>query len=759
MPVACEFPDIFLEELLGLPPDREVEFFIDLVLSTTPISITPYRMAPTVLKELKTQLQELIDRGFARPSFSPWGAPVLFVKKKDGSLRLCIDYRQLNKVTIKNKYHLPRIDDLFDQLKCATVFSKINLYFGYYQLRSKDSDVPKTAFRTRYGNYEFLVMPFGLTNALAVFMNLMNRIFNPYLDRKCEFWLREVSFLRHIVSAEGVRVNPNNISAIVNWKLLKNMLKSEKDVKFEWTDKCQQSFDRLKVLLTEASVLVQSKSGKEFIVYSDASLNGLGCVLMQNGKVVAYASRQLKPHERNYPTHDLELAVIKDLNLRQRRWLELLKDSDIIIDYHSGKANVVADALSRKSLGTVCVPKSSKLVQKILKEAHDGNMSIHPGSNKMYNDLKKMYWWLGMKRDISDFIETLGLDSGANCNKLWVLSYTLVLHFIPRQMVNLNSYQSSIRMAPYEALYGRKCRTPLYWIELSEKKLHGVDLVREIEEKVKVIRDSLKAASDRQKSYADLKRKEIEFQVGDKVFLKVSPWKKVLWFGRKGKLSPQFIGPYEITEKTGSVAYRLALPPELDQIHNVFHVSMLQRYRSNPSHVISLTKESVEEQEGEVVVQQDLFSDIQGHTPMWVGRVNYTAKLYARVLNRVGINCKAHGRVPTRVHTHGTQGQATCPCAWLCVPHGETHAQHIIGKHTLKPCNEKLTQSHFRKATKNLSGSLSELYNRKLIRAIIGKFTKNHIGKLTNSHITGAPDSHISGSSSEHYQEAHKEPI
>ncbi|KAK5845366.1 hypothetical protein PVK06_001539 [Gossypium arboreum] len=254
--VVCGYPDVFPEELPGLPPVREIEFGIELVPGTTPISIAPYHMAPTELKELKAQLQELTDRGFARPSFSPWGAPVLFVKKKEGTMRLCIDYRQLNKVTIKNKYPLPRIDDLFDQLKGASVFSKIDLRSGYYQLRIRDSDVPKTAFRTRYGHYEFLVMPFGLTNAPAVFMDLMNRIFRQYSDRfvvvfiddilvysrdetehaehlrlvlqilrdkqlyakfsKCEFWLREVSFLGHVVSASGIRVDPSKISAILN---------------------------------------------------------------------------------------------------------------------------------------------------------------------------------------------------------------------------------------------------------------------------------------------------------------------------------------------------------------------------------------------------------------------------------------------------------------------------------------------------------------------------------------------------------------
>ena len=183
IPVVRDFGDVFPEDLPGLPPERDIEFAIDLIPGTAPISLPPYRMAPAELKELKAQLQELVDKGFVRPSVSPWGAPVLFVKKKDGSLRLCIDYRQLNKVTIRNKYPLPRIDDLFDQLQGAKVFSKIDLRSGYHQLRIKESDIPKTAFRSRYGHYEFLVMSFGLTNAPAAFMDLMNRVFSPFLDR------------------------------------------------------------------------------------------------------------------------------------------------------------------------------------------------------------------------------------------------------------------------------------------------------------------------------------------------------------------------------------------------------------------------------------------------------------------------------------------------------------------------------------------------------------------------------------------------
>ena len=571
IPTVCDFPEVFPEELPGLPPEREVQFAIDVLPDAAPVSKAPYRMAPVELKELKTQLQELLDKGFIRPSISPWGAPVLFVKKKDGTLRLCIDYRELNKLTIKNKYPLPRIEDLFDQLKGAQHFSKIDLRSGYYQMRVKDADVPKTAFRTRYGHYEFLVMPFGLTNAPASFMDLMNRVFISYLDRfvvvfiddilvysksreehdqhlrivfqtlkenqlyaklsKCEFWLEEVSFLGHVVSAEGIKVDSKKIEAVMNWKPPKNPTEVRsflglagyyrrfvkgfsiiatpltkllhKNAKFEWNEKCQSSFEKLKAMLTEAPVLVQPESGKDYVIFSDASLNGLGCVLMQEGKVVAYASRQLKTHEKNYPTHDLEMAAIvfalkiwrhylygekcyiytdhkslkylptqKELNLRQRRWMEFIKDYDCLIDYHPGKANVVADALSRKSmmalrvmntklslssdgtvvaelkvrpvlleqirqaqskdvdfntiheklrLGTtvsdfsvrdgclyfkdrICVPNNDELKRSILAEAHSSQFAMHPGANKMYQNLKSHYWWSGMKRDVTGYV-------------------------------------------------------------------------------------------------------------------------------------------------------------------------------------------------------------------------------------------------------------------------------------------------------------------------------------------------------------------
>jgi hypothetical protein len=257
IPIVWEFVDVFPEELPGIPPDREIEFTIDLLPDTAPISKAPYRMAPLELKELKDQLQELLDKGFIRPSVSPWVAPILFVKKKDGLMRLCIDYRELNKVTIKNRYPLPRIDDLFDQLQGSQVFSKIDLCSSYNQLKVQEKDVQKTAFRTRYGHYEFLVMPFGLTNAPAAFMDMMNQIFREFVDRcvvvfiddiliysksweeheehlrtvlsvlrkhqlfakfkKCEFWLDKVTILGHVVTKEGIAVDPGKVEAVVNW--------------------------------------------------------------------------------------------------------------------------------------------------------------------------------------------------------------------------------------------------------------------------------------------------------------------------------------------------------------------------------------------------------------------------------------------------------------------------------------------------------------------------------------------------------------
>jgi hypothetical protein len=251
IPVVCEFPGVFPDELPGLPPDRDVEFAIELVPGTAPISRRPYRMPPNELVELKIQLKELLDKGLIRPSSSEWGCPTLFMKKKDQSLRMCVDYRPLNAVTIKNKYPLPCIDILFDQLSKANVFSKIDLRLGYHQIKIRPQDIPKTAFSTRYGLYAYLVMSFGLTNAPVYFMYVMNSVFMPELNKfmvvflddiliyseneedhaehlrivltrlrehklyakfsKCEFWLKKVPFLGHVLSENGISVDPSKV--------------------------------------------------------------------------------------------------------------------------------------------------------------------------------------------------------------------------------------------------------------------------------------------------------------------------------------------------------------------------------------------------------------------------------------------------------------------------------------------------------------------------------------------------------------------
>jgi hypothetical protein len=446
--VVCEFPDVFPEDLPRLPPERDVEFVIELKPGTAPISRRSYRMPPNKLAELKTQLQDFLEKGFIRPSSSPWGCPAIFVKKKDQTLRMCVDYRPVNEVTIKNKYSLPRIDILFYQLTRARVFSKIDLRSGYHQIRIRPEDIPKTAFTTRYGLYEYLVMSFGLTNAPAHFTYLMNSIFMPELDKfvevfidniliyskneeehakhlrivltrlrehqlyakfsKCVFWLEEIQFLGHVLSIKGIAVDPSKVKDILEWsspttihqirsflglagyyrrfildfsKIVKPITGLlQNDTKFDWSSKCNEAFEQLKVLLTTALVLAQPDIEKPFDVYCDASGSGLGCVLMQEGRVIAYASRQLRRHEEHYPTHDMELAVVVhalkiwchyllgnvchmytdhkslkyiftqlELNMRRRRWLELIKDYDLEIHYHPGKANLVADALSHKA--------------------------------------------------------------------------------------------------------------------------------------------------------------------------------------------------------------------------------------------------------------------------------------------------------------------------------------------------------------------------------------------------------------------------
>ncbi|GJY48254.1 putative reverse transcriptase domain-containing protein [Tanacetum coccineum] len=319
------------------------------------------------MKELSDQLKELSDKGFIRPSSSPWRALVLFIKKKDGSFQMCIDYRELNKLTVKNHYSLLRIDDLFDQLQGSSVYSKIDMRSGYHQLRVPEEGIPKTAFRTRYGHYKFQVMPFGLTNASTVFMDLMNQVCKPYLDKFVIVFIDDI-----LIYSKSKQEHEEYLKLILELlkkeqfqgfsKTAKPITKlTQKKVKFDWRDKLEKAFQLIKQKLCSATILALPEGSEDFITYCDASIKGLGVVLMQRENVSAYASRQLKIHEKNYTTHDLELGAVvfalkiwrhylyrtkctvftdhkilqhildyKELNMIQRRWLELLSDYDFM---------------------------------------------------------------------------------------------------------------------------------------------------------------------------------------------------------------------------------------------------------------------------------------------------------------------------------------------------------------------------------------------------------------------------------------------
>ncbi|GJU16266.1 putative reverse transcriptase domain-containing protein [Tanacetum coccineum] len=487
-----------------------------------------------------------------------------------------------------------------------------NIVTGYHQLRVREEDIPKTAFRARYGHYEFQVMPFGLTNASTVFMDLMNQ-----------------------------------------------------------GDKEDAAFQLIKQKFCNAPILALPEGIEDFVVYYDASHKGLGDVLMQREKVISYASRQLKVHENNYTTHDLELG--SELNMRQRHWLELLSDYDCKIRYHPGNANVVADALSRKEwnnplrVRALVMTIGLNLLKQFLEAQIEAQKTENfkkedvGGSDKMYQDMKKLYWWPNMKADIATYVSKCLIcaklpKSSQGYDTIWVIVDRLTKSaiFLPmretgpierlarmylkekalgtsldistayhpqtdrqseRTIQTLedmlracvidfgkgwvnhlslvefsynNSYHASIKAAPFEALYGRKCRSPICWAKVGEVQLTGLEIVQETTEKVIQIKQRIQSLRDRQKSYADLKRKPMEFQAGDKFMLKVSPWKGVVRFGKRGKLNPRYVGPFKVLAKVGVVAYKLELPQELSRVHNTFHVSNLKKCYADEPLVIPL---------------------------------------------------------------------------------------------------------------------------------------------------------------------------
>nr|GEW38074.1 reverse transcriptase domain-containing protein [Tanacetum cinerariifolium] len=615
----CDFPEVFSDDLMGLPPVCEIEFRIDLIPGALPVVKSPSCLAPSEMQELSNQLKELQEKGFIRPSHSPWGTPVLFVKKKDG----------------------------------ACCFSKIDLRSGYHQLRVREEDIPKTTFRTRYGHFEFTVMPFGLTNAPAVFMDLMNHVFQ---------------FLGHVVNREGIHVDPSKVESVKNWKtpkspseirsflglagyyrrFIENFSKiakpltqlTQKNKAYVWGDKQEEAFCILKEKPCNALVLALLDGPNGFVVYCDASNQGFGCVLMQRGK--------------------------KELNMRQRRWVKLLSDYECKIKYHSGKANVVADALSRKErlkprrvyamsmtiqsslkvkileaqgeaskdlkapaewlrglerhfekrddggvyfFDRVWIPSVGGIKKLIMDEAYTSRYSVHLGADKMYYDLRDLYWWPGLLQqpEIPEWKwEKITMDlvtklpkSISGHDAIWVvvdrltksayflpsredykteklariyINEIVARHGVPVSIISdrdgrftshlcwdihlllvefsyNNSYHKCIKCAPFEALYERKCRSPVIWTEIGENQLIGPEIVQETTEKIFQIKERLKTTRR----------------------------------------------PFEIVERVGQVAYRLKLPQELNCIHDTFHVLNLKKCLAELDAQIPLEKIKVDE--------------------------------------------------------------------------------------------------------------------------------------------------------------------
>ncbi|GJS73088.1 putative reverse transcriptase domain-containing protein [Tanacetum coccineum] len=582
IPVVRDFVDVFLEDFSRLSPQRKVEFCIDLFPGVTPVAKSPYRLAPLKMQEL-----------------------------------------ELNKLTVKNRYLLLRIDDLFDQLQGARHFSKIDLWSGYHQLRVHKDDIPKIAFQTRYEHFKFTVMPFGLTNAPTVFMDLMNRVCKPYLDKfvivfingiliyskskeehevhlrlvlelmkkeklyakfsECEFWLQEVHFLGHVVKQNGIYVDPSKIEA--------------KNKKYEWGMEHEEAFQTLKSNLCDAPILSLPDRVEDFVVYCDASNQGLGCVLMQRGKVIAYASRQLKIHEKNYTTHDLELGAVVFVLKTWRHYFYGTKS--VIYTDHKILQHIFdqKELNMRQKRKERVKPRRVRAMAMTIQSGVRGMIlaaqieafkyCAHRGEDKMYHDLRDMYWCPGMKRDIATYVSKCltclklpKMKSGHDT--IWVIVYRLT--------------KSAYLLATRED-YSTERLAKLYIDEIVARHGVPVSIILDQDGRFtsriwKTLQKALGTQLDMSTAYhpqTDGQSKRTIQTLED--MLKASP---VLWaeIGESSLIGPELVQETtdKILERIGLVAYRLRLPEELSSVHDTFHVSNLKKCLADANLLVPLNE-------------------------------------------------------------------------------------------------------------------------------------------------------------------------